>query len=152
TPKLPKPLPKALTRDERDKLLDYTWARSRNSLRGKRDNCIFHFFFFLRLRVSELTSLQFINIERGEEGRRAIRVFGKGNKERRLALNEKVTKALDDYLAARPETPHKYPFLALRGKTHQQRMSARTVQHMVKTYRAKGRLPDYFTPHKGRST
>ena len=152
TPKLPKAMPKALTREERDRFLDYTWERSHNSLRGKRDNCIFHFLFFLGLRVSELTSLQFANIEKGDEGRRAVRLFGKGNKERKLTLNEKVTKALDDYIDARPETPHKYLFLSLRGKTYQQRMSTRSVQHMVKTFRTEGRLPNYFTPHKGRST
>ena len=151
TPKLPKGLPLALTREEQDRLFAHTQALS-YGLRGKRDHCIFHFLLYLGLRVSELANLKFENIRKNDTGSRDIQLFGKGNKERRIPLHEKAGKALDEYLAARPETPHTYLFLALRGKTSRQKIAVRSIQHLVKTCRRKVQLPERFTPHKGRST
>lgn len=151
TPKLPKALPLALTNEEQERIFAHTQSLA-YGLRGKRDHCLFHFLFYLGLRVSELANLKFDNIRKIDDGRRDIQLFGKGNKERRVPLHEKAAKALDDYLAARPETPHNYVFLALRGKTYQQKISVRSVQHLVKTYRKRLKLPERFTPHKARST
>jgi site-specific recombinase XerD len=151
TPKLPKVLPLALTQEEQERIFNHTQSLT-YGLRGKRDNCIFHFFFYLGLRVSELANLKFDNIRKNDGGTRDIQLFGKGNKERRIPLHERAAKALDDYLVARPETPHNYLFLSLRGKTYQQKIAVRSVQHLVKTYRKKLKLPERFTPHKGRST
>lgn len=151
TPKLPKALPFALTNEEQERIFNHTQSIA-YGLRGKRDHCLFHFLFYLGLRVSELANLKFDNIRKTDEGRRVIQLFGKGNKERRVPLHEKAAKALDDYLAARPETPHNYVFLSLRGKTYRQKIAVRSVQHLVKTYRKRLKLPERFTPHKARST
>jgi site-specific recombinase XerD len=151
TPKLPKALPLALTQEEQERIFTHTQSLA-YGLRGKRDHCLFHFLFYLGLRVSELAGLKYENIRKNDNGARDIQLFGKGNKERKIPLHERAGKALDDYLAARPETPHNYVFLSLRGKTFRQRISVRSIQHMVKTYRKKLKLPERFTPHKARST
>jgi site-specific recombinase XerD len=151
TPKLPKALPLALTQEEQKRIFTHTQSIA-YGLRGKRDHCLFHFLFYLGLRVSELANLKFDNIRKIDDGRRDIQLFGKSNKERRVPLHEKAANALDDYLAARPETPHNYVFLALRGKTYHQKISVRSVQHLLKTYRKQLKLPERFTPHKARST
>jgi site-specific recombinase XerD len=151
TPKLPKPLPLALSQEEQERLFAHTQSLT-YGLRGKRDHCLFHFLFYLGLRVSELASLKFENIRKDDTGGRYLQIFGKGNKERRIPLHERAAKALDDYLAARPETPHNSLFLSLRARTYRQKLAVRSIQHLVKTYRKKLKLPERFTPHKGRST
>jgi integrase/recombinase XerD len=113
---------------------------------------ILHFLFHLGLRVSELTSLKFENIRKDDEGGRYAQIIGKGDKERRVPLNDKAEKALDAYLSVRPETPHPYLFIALRGAKSRSKISPRSVQKLAVKYRKTLNLPLRFTPHKGRHT
>jgi site-specific recombinase XerD len=151
SPKLPKRAPAALNQDEQERLFAQAQANAYN-LRGKRDNCILHFLFHLGLRVSELTSLKFENVRKDDEGGRYAQIIGKGDKERRVPLNDKAEKALDAYLSVRPETPHPYLFIALRGAKSRSKISPRSVQKLAVRYRKTLNLPLRFTPHKGRHT
>jgi site-specific recombinase XerD len=151
SPKLPKRAPAALNQEEQERLFAQAQTNSYN-LRGKRDNCIFHFLFHLGLRVSELTNIKFEHLRKDDEGSRYVQVIGKGDKERWVPINEKAAKALDAYLSVRPETPHSYLFISLRGVKSRTRVSPRSIQHLAVRYRKTVNLPAKFTPHKGRHT
>ena len=151
SPKLPKRAPAALNQEEQERLFAQLQANAYN-LRGKRDNFIFHFLFHLGLRVSELTNLKFENIRKDDEGGRYGQIIGKGDKERRVPLNDKAEKALDAYLSVRPKTDHPYVLIALRGAKSRSKISPRSVQKLAVKYRKALNLPARFTPHKGRHT
>jgi site-specific recombinase XerD len=150
-PKLPKRVPQALNQEEQERLFAQLQANAYN-LRGKRDNFIFHFLFHLGLRVSELTNLKFENIRKDDDGGRYVQIVGKGDKERRVPLNDKAEKALDAYLSVRPKTDHPYVLIALRGARSHSRISPRSVQKLAVKHRKALNLPVRFTPHKGRHT
>lgn len=150
-PKLPKRVPQALNQEEQERLFAHLQADSYN-LRGKRDNFIFHFLFHLGLRVSELTTLKFENLRKDDDGSRYAQIIGKGDKERRVPINDKAEKTLDAYLSVRPTTDHPYVLIALRGAKSRGRMSSRSVQNLAVKYRKTLNLPGRFTPHKGRHT
>lgn len=151
SPKLPKRAPAALNREEQERLFAQLQTNAYN-LRGKRDNCLMHFLFYLGLRVSELTNLKFENLRKDDEGSRHVQVIGKGDKERWVPINDKAAKALDAYLSVRPETPHPHLFIALRGAKSHSKISPRSVQKLAVKYRKALNLPVRFTPHKGRHT
>lgn len=151
SPKLPKRAPAALNQEEQERLFSHLQTHTYN-LRGKRDNYIFHFLFHLGLRVSELTSLKFENIRKDDDGSRYAQIIGKGDKERRVPINDKAEKALDAYVSVRPKTDHPYVLIALRGAKSRSRMSPRSVQKLAEKHRKALNLPTRFTPHKGRHT
>jgi site-specific recombinase XerD len=117
TPRLPRRLPKVLSVEDVERLLDATDVRPRGS-RGRhrraagggeapranelgpvlalRDRAIIETAYAAGLRVSELAGLQLadVDLRRGE-----VRVIGKGNKERMGLLGRPAQEALSEYLA-----------------------------------------------------
>ena len=103
-PKLPRPLPKALSESDVEALIR---APDVDTLLGLRDRAMFELIYATGLRVSELVGLRTeqINLRQG-----ALRVTGKGGKERLVPLGEEAQHWLERYYAnARP--------LLLRGAT-----------------------------------
>ncbi len=101
-PKPPKRLPSALTESEMTQLLhvpDEKSAAERNKWET-RDLAMFELLYGCGLRVSELTGLNFENVDlaAGE-----IRVYGKGRKERLLPLGAKARDALGAWLPIRAQ-------------------------------------------------
>jgi integrase/recombinase XerD len=92
-PKLPRPLPKALTEAEVDALLS---APDRATPEGLRDHAMLELMYASGLRVSELVGLDVdqVNLRQG-----ALRVTGKGGKERLVPVGEQALDALGRYLA-----------------------------------------------------
>ncbi len=96
-PKLPRPLPHPLTVEEIARLLD---APDRQTPAGLRDRAILELLYGAGLRVSELTGLDVDDVDL-EEG--AVRVLGKGGKEREVPLGRYAREAVATYLTrARP--------------------------------------------------
>ena len=96
-PKLPRPLPHPLTVEEIVRLLD---APDRQTPAGLRDRAILELIYGAGLRVSELTGLDVDDVDL-EEG--AVRVLGKGGKEREVPLGRYAREAVAAYLTrARP--------------------------------------------------
>ncbi len=99
-PKRSRPLPKTLTLDEVERLLqaaarrDQT-ASSRERLRAARLACLLETLYATGLRVSELVALP---VSAARRDARVIVVRGKGNKERLVPLNEPAKQAMADYL------------------------------------------------------
>ena len=92
-PRLGRSLPKSLTENEVESLLD---APNTNQPLGLRDKTMLEIIYGTGLRVSELITLTLhqINLRQG-----VVRVMGKGNKERLVPLGEISTEWLEKYLA-----------------------------------------------------
>ena len=97
-PRLPRPLPKALTESQVDALLA---APQVETPEGLRDRAMLELMYAAGLRVSELVGLpaNAVNLRQG-----VVRVLGKGGKERLVPLGEESQHWLERYLAqARPQ-------------------------------------------------
>lgn len=102
TPKIPKSLPRIMTEEETNGLLDRMAAESEaGGFALLRDRAIFEWLYSSGLRVSELASLELASI-RLSEG--VVRVRGKGGKERIVPFGSKARNALVNYLPAREKT------------------------------------------------
>ena len=98
SPKLGRGLPKALSEEQVEALLD---APDTETPLGLRDRTMLELMYATGLRVSELVNLEVmhININQG-----VVRVLGKGGKERLVPLGEQSMTWIQSYLAsARPE-------------------------------------------------
>ena len=98
SPRLPRSLPKALAESQIDALLA---APALDSPEGLRDRAMLELMYAAGLRVSELVGLPAVavNLRQG-----ALRVTGKGSKERLVPLGEESQHWLERYLAqARPQ-------------------------------------------------
>ena len=143
SPKLKKTLPKYLTLDESEQLL--------NAVDGKnqeRDYCILTLFLNCGLRISELVGLNKTDV-RGEQ----LRVLGKGNKERILFLNEACQKALKDWMELRASivpADQNALFVTLLNRS---RISRAAVHKLVKKHLlAAGLDSTQYSSHKLRHT
>ena len=128
-PRLGRNLPKSLTENEVELLLD---APDVKQALGLRDKSMLEILYATGLRVSELITLTLhqINLRQG-----VIRVTGKGNKERLVPLGEMSIQWLDRYLdSARDEILKSnisdVLFPSSRGKI----MTRQTFWYMVKRY------------------
>jgi integrase/recombinase XerD len=92
-PKLPRSLPKALTKDEVKTLLTAQECDSPESVRAR---AILETLYATGLRVSELIKLKTTDLQDGE--RRTLRITGKGSKTRMVPLGRVATDVLDIYL------------------------------------------------------
>ena len=96
-PRLPRGLPHPLTVDEVAAVID---APPEGTPAGVRDRAILELLYGAGLRVSELTGLDVDDVDL-EEG--AVRVLGKGSKERDVPIGRMARDAIDAYLrTARP--------------------------------------------------
>ena len=98
SPKLGRGLPKALSEEQVEALLD---APDTETPLGLRDRTMLELMYATGLRVSELVNLEVthINLNQG-----VVRVLGKGGKERLVPLGEESMSWIQHYLAmARPE-------------------------------------------------
>lgn len=145
TPKQKRAQPKYLTLEESLRLLA--------SVEGKykeRDYCILTLFLNCGLRLSELVSINYTDIKDNN----TLVVRGKGNKERTVYLNEACVTAIRNYMAVRPvDKVRQKDKTALFLSSRFQRISPKTVQHMVYGYLDKCGLGDRgLSVHKLRHT
>src|ERR671939_604670 len=117
TPKREKNSRQFLRSDEYTKMLSLAGA-------NPRDYAILQVFLQTGIRVSELASL---TIEDVDFIKPAIKVRGKGNQEREIALEKRGVQALKNYLAVRPESLSDVLFLNYKGEP----ISERGVRKLV---------------------
>ena len=141
-PKLEKKLPIFLNIQEVEKLLE---APNTNSIYGQRDRAMLELLYSCGLRVSELISLSYHNLNLKEE---FVRVHGKGNKERMLPLGEVAIDFLDQYernsrtLLLKNGQSDSY-FLSNRGSA----MSRQNFFYIIKGYAATAGINKPISPH-----
>ena len=143
TPRVPKPVPKALDAEEALDLLDMAPELARAIWIGKRDVAVLMLLYGCGLRLGEALSLG--RSEAPVPGQDALTVTGKGGKDRMVPLLPAVTAAVQDYLEACPFelAPEGPLFLGARGKV----LGARQVQARVAELRVRLGLPETVTPH-----
>lgn len=96
TQKVPRSLPRVLTQEQIERVLDRAKARAAEGDPEQiRDHAVLELLYSSALRVSELTTLPHAGFDRRE---RSIRVLGKGNKERVVPLGAPAARALERYL------------------------------------------------------
>jgi integrase/recombinase XerD len=93
-----KRLPKVLSEDEVDRLLDAARNSGRNMQDQLRNTCLMELLYATGMRVSELVSLP-ISATRGDP--RLLLIMGKGGKERLVPLSPPARQALHDWLIER---------------------------------------------------
>lgn len=145
SPKIPKSLPKYLTLSESRDLLKHIDGNDK-----LRDYAIITLFLNCGMRLSELAGINLRDIKDNK-----LTVIGKGNKERVIYLNQACVKAVDNYIKnERPvegiKIPHGNALFISRNK---QRISVKTIQHLVKKHLKAAGLDDTkYSVHKLRHT
>lgn len=147
-PKRPKSLPKFLTPDEVEQILNNTKIETPA---GYRNRTILELLWATGMRISELSGLNFgdLNLEHNE-----IRVFGKGSKERIILVTDRAKNFLERYIeSARDLIPKGFPapdksedspvFINNTGY----RLQTRTVRNVINEVVEKIDLPKHVTPH-----
>jgi integrase/recombinase XerD len=141
-PKQTQKLPVFLNIEEVDRLLN---TPNKNTIFGLRDRAMLELLYSCGLRVSELITLDYHNINLNEE---YIRIHGKGNKERLLPMGEVAIDYLNTYeKKARPfllksgQTDHY--FLSNRGSS----MSRQNFFYIIKAYAVKAGIDKPLSPH-----
>jgi integrase/recombinase XerD len=150
-PKLPKRLPSSISLPDVAKLLD-TVYRDASPARGLRNWCVIAFLYGTGLRISEMLNLTFEKIEYQDGQPVAVRVVGKGDKERRVPLSPTAQTALLRWLKERrmhgnPVTS--WVWSPLSGRRYGQQMQTRTIEKMMDAAAVKAGLDvTKVSPHK----
>ncbi|MDX1657953.1 MAG: site-specific tyrosine recombinase XerD [Nitriliruptorales bacterium] len=140
TPSTSRPLPKALSVEEIDRLLG---APTGDGPRALRDRSMLELLYGAGLRISELTGLDVDDLDRPEQ---LVRVRGKGDKERVVPYGGSAADALDQWLVrGRPQlTPASSAvFVNTRGR----RLTRQGVWKLVRGHAQRVDLEDQVTPH-----
>ncbi|OLR64216.1 tyrosine recombinase XerC [Peptoniphilus porci] len=144
-PKFEKTLPVYLSLDQSLNLLKTIEKSNIKPIYKKRDYAIVTLFLNCGMRLSELAG---INISHLKDDN-TLKVIGKGNKERTIYLNEACVYAINEYLKIRPQIKDDALFLSMR----QQRMSNRSIQHMIEKHMKNSGLDtNKYSVHKLRHT
>ena len=138
---------KFLTEEQMTRLLNQPLNSAKN---GLRDRAILELLFSTGLRVSELVSL---NREQINLNTREFGVIGKGGRSRVVFITKQAAEWVDKYLKNRMD--HYKPLFIrdLRPKEEiglldeETRLTARSVQRLVKKYVRQANLPVAATPH-----
>jgi integrase/recombinase XerC len=146
TPKVRRSLPTHLTLDDVDRLLAVPRG---DSILGLRDRAMLELLYSSGLRVSELTGLDWERLDT-ESG--AVRVLGKGRKERVVPVGRPALRALASYrdaCASSGAATTRGPVFRNRAGG---RLTSRSVARLMARYVAASGTPARATPHALRHT
>lgn len=135
--KLPDDLPDILTNDEVTRLLNSVSGNDNLSIRNR---AMLEILYATGLRVSELISLKFSNIDVEEC---FVKIFGKGNKERLVPFGQKAQLYLKRYLRVRKNTKSEFIFLTRLNKP----ISRIEFWRQLKQIAIKAGIMKNITPH-----
>jgi integrase/recombinase XerC len=141
TPKRPHAVPRPVSEAGAKEMVDHGANLQAEPWVQARDAAILTLLYACGLRISEALSLTRADAPRGE----ALRVIGKGNKERVVPVLPVVNRAIDQYLeqCPHPLSPEEPLFRGKRGGP----LGPRSVQKMVQNLRRALGLPETTTPH-----
>ncbi|MDP2728383.1 MAG: site-specific tyrosine recombinase, partial [Dehalococcoidia bacterium] len=143
SPKVDKPLPKYLTVDEVNTLLEQP-AKDR-SPEGLRDRAMLELLYATGMRVSELVGLNVDDIDLGEG---FVRCLGKGSKERLIPLHPEAGEIVLTYLEdGRPHLVTNSAQLALFLNRRGERLTRQGLWLILKGYASKAKISSEVTPH-----
>ena len=142
SPKLGRPLPKSLSEQDVDRLLE---APDTELALEFRDRAMLELLYACGLRVSELTGLQMVQVSLNQG---VVRVFGKGSKERLVPMGEEALSWLQRFMAGpRSEllkgVPSDVVFPSRRGT----QMTRQTFWYRIKIYARRAEINKPLSPH-----
>jgi integrase/recombinase XerC len=139
--KIPRRLPKPMTEDQMQRLLE---GIDGSTPQGRLDKVCFELIYGSGLRISELLGLKGQDVVQDGSGVE-LRILGKGSKERIVPMSAASVMALAEYLRHRGKLkPSDRLFISSRGTP----LQARLVQRHLKTLLLKAGIDTAFTPHK----
>ncbi|MEM9636122.1 MAG: site-specific tyrosine recombinase XerD [Pseudomonadota bacterium] len=147
-----KRLPKTLSEEEVDRLLEAARASGRSARDRARNTCLMELLYATGMRVSELVSLP-VSAARGDP--RMLLIRGKGGKERMVPLSPPAREALADWLRLRDaledsrradgKPPSKYLFVSHSAAGH---LTRHRFYLLIKEFAVSaGVSPEKVTPH-----
>lgn len=148
SPKRPRSLPKFLTTEEVEDILNNI---NIDTPAGYRNRTILELLWASGMRISELSGLNFgnLNLENNE-----ITVFGKGSKERIILITDKAKDYLQKYIDfARPMVAKGYTLEPISDNTPVfinktgYRLQTRMIRNVINDIVEKIELPKHVTPH-----
>jgi len=142
TPKIPKSLPKSLSEEEVESLLD---APNLDSSSGLRDRSMLELLYACGLRVTELVDIQLTEVILSDG---VIRVTGKGSKTRLVPMGEEAVDWIKKYIAeARDDIlrkkTSKFLFITNRGGA----MTRQAFWYVIKKYAVIANINKPMSPH-----
>ena len=141
-PRIGRPLPKSLTEEEVESLLD---APDTATAVGQRDRAMLEVLYATGLRVSELVGLQLVqvNLRQG-----VLRVIGKGNKERLVPLGEEASDWVEKFIRqGRAELLQGPPVDVLFPSRRGRMMTRQTFWHAIKRHAVRAGISKTLSPH-----
>lgn len=144
-PKLEKKLPKYLTINEVEKILN---VPDMNDKIGIRDAFILELLYVSGIRVSELVNIKLNDIE---ESQRRIKILGKGNKERYVLYGSRCSELLKKYISVRSKFlkyPNDYLILSKTGR----KINTREIRNIINRIKTKAGISISISPHTFRHT
>lgn len=140
-PRPRRPLPKALTPDNALSVVQDIGEETDTKMEQTRDTALMMLLYGTGLRIAEALSLNVDDLPAEDD---AMRVTGKGNKQRLVPLLPIVRNALAAWLRYHPYPgPNEPLFVGVMGG----RLNAGIVQKNLRHFRRHNGLPEYTTPH-----
>lgn len=141
-PKIGRSLPKSLTEEEVESLLN---APLISDPLGHRDRTMLEVLYATGLRVTELVNLKYSQINTNQG---VIRIVGKGNRERLIPLGEEAVRWLTDFVRGPRneillDRTTDFLFPTRRGD----RMTRQAFWHIIKRYARKAQIDKGLSPH-----
>ena len=140
-PKIPKSLPKPISEEQIDQLMEQLVKISKKSWVQKRNLALLYLLYGCGLRIAEALSITKNHLTEKE----SITVMGKGNKERMIPMLDIVYQSVENYLQELPHDlkPNEPIFVGDRGAP----LKASAFQRDLKQARINLGLPNTTTPH-----
>ena len=143
SPRLPRPLPKSVSIEDINRLLE---APATRTPRGLRDRALLEIIYAAGLRVSEVLQIRMASIDHEQS---CLRILGKGRIERLTPFGESAEHWLQRYLQeARPlllkERSSPYAFINNRGSA----LSRQRCWQLIKGYAKAAGLDPKISPHR----
>ena len=145
TPRLSKALPRPLSADQADRLIETAAETPVTTWVARRDVALFLLLYGAGLRVGEALALERKVLGRSPAAIRSLTVTGKGGRQRVVPILPVVAAALDAYIASCPyHLEGTSPlFVGVRGK----RLQSGVVRSRMRDLRRQLGLPETATPH-----
>jgi integrase/recombinase XerD len=142
SPRLGRPLPKSLSEQDVERLLE---APDLDEPLEFRDRTMLELLYACGLRVTELTSLQLVQVSLNQG---VVRVFGKGSKERLVPMGEEALSWLQRYLAGpRMELLRGQPCDVLFPSRRGSQMTRQAFWYRIKIYAGRAEINKDLSPH-----
>ncbi len=140
-PRPKRPLPKALSPDDAKMVAQDIGEATDTAAIQARDTALMMLLYGAGLRINEALSLNVGDLPAADD---ALRVTGKGNKQRIVPVLPAVREAIAVYLKLHPNPGRGEPlFVGARGG----RLNAGVVQKALRDFRRLNGLPEHATPH-----